>query len=270
LRAITSEKENFLQSIAEINCPLIALDIETLDNRQLNLWNEPIISFSISLSDLSTENWDAPTATFISEEPAEENRLLEILGNILEANKQAVVAGHNISTSFKNSLPYKQGYDLPKIQNRAAHHNLDFRFVQNLSVYDTMDEAYENYDHSTHNLQYNGQKQRLLKCTHIENDFGIQRPKWLPKLGPKVRETYRQYQRENKPYLLKKIALYNASDTIIESIITKIFLHHKTSNCNLQTKNISPLNRCEHIPQNFPIEQNPSFARISNADFIKI
>lgn len=270
MRALTSEDESFIQNITNVSHPLIALDIETLDSGQLNLWDEPIISFSVSLPDSSIENWDAPTVTFICEERTEEKRLLETLAAFLETNKKATISGHNISWMFKNNLPWNQGYDLPKIQSRASNYDLSLSFLQNLTVFDTMDEAYEKYDHSTHNLQHKGEKQKLLRCTHIENDFGIQRPTWLPKLGPKVRETYRQYQKENKRYLLKKIALYNATDTIVESIITKIFLHHINSDCNSKSKKISPLNKCPHIPKKFIIENNSAFSRIANADFTKI
>jgi hypothetical protein len=270
MRALTSEKEGSAENIFVEKSPLVVLDIETLDNKQLKLWNEPIVSFSISTPDESMSNWNIPTYTYICEEPAEERKLLEMIQKLLLANKDSTLAGHNISCKYKNALPWKDGYDLPKIQNRATKYGIDFHFLKGIIVFDTMDVAYEKYDHSTHNRQFNGQKQKVLGCEHIENDFNILRPKWLPKLGPKIREHYLQYLHYGKHDQLKKIALYNASDTLIESIITKIFLHQLKGECKDDSSIISPKKRCPHIPESFSIIEHPAFIKLITTDFIQM
>ena len=270
MRALISEKESLARNILFKKFPAIVLDIEALDNKELNLWDEPIISFSVSMPDNTMGNWSPPTVTCICEEPAEERSLLEMLHRFLWANKESTLAGHNISYKYKNNLPWKGGYDLPKIQSRAVKYELDFDFLRGITVYDTMDEAYEKYDHSTHNRRFNGQKQRVLRCEHIESDFNIQRPIWLPKLGPKIREYYLMYLNYGKQEQLKKIALYNASDTIIESIITKIFTHQSTGDCNDCSKTISSKNKCFHVPESFRILDNPTFIKLMTTDLVRV
>lgn len=267
--ALTSEKSGFAPSMLTEKFPTIVVDIETLDSKPLRLWNEPIISFSVSLPNNSIEDWDAPTVCFICEQKTEESKLLELLRKFLRINEESVLAGHNISHQFKNRLPWKDGYDLPKIRRRGSLHGLDFSFLENVQVFDSMDEAFENYDHSTHNRQFNGEKQRVLQCEHIEADFNIQRPEWLPKMGSKVRDYYLQYLESGEFDLLKKIILYNACDTIIESTIAKIFLHCLDGSCS-DSKLISPVKRCVHIPERFPIESHPTWRRLKTADVIKI
>jgi hypothetical protein len=114
------------------------------------------------------------------------------------------------------------------------------------------------------------EKQKVLACEHMENDFNIQRPKWLPKLGLKMRELYLQYLHQGQIENLMKIALYNASDTIIESVITKIFLHQSTGACYNSSKYFSPKNKCIHIPEAFKIVEHTTFIKLMTTDFFRI
>ena len=161
------------------------------------------------------------------------------------------------------------GYDLPKVGKRGSLYGIDFDFIQKTQVFDSMDEAFKHYDHSAHNRQWNGGKQRILRCEHIEEDFSIARPLWLQKLGSKVREYYFEYLKTGKLDPLQTISLYNACDTLVESIIAKIFLHI-LNGCSSSSKLISPINKCKHIPQSFQIESNPTWRKLQNAKLLKI
>jgi hypothetical protein len=269
---ISSERAEFVASLLRQKFEIVVLDVETLDSKPLTLWNEPIVSFSISLPSDSIKVWDAPTICFVTENTDEEPRLLELLRKILCAQRKSIIAGHNISYRYKyisQKVPWICGYDLPKIQKRGMIHGIDFNFLQKIQVFDSMDEAFQHYDHSAHNRQWNGEKQRILRCEHIEEDFNIVRPKWLPKLGHRVRDFYFEFLRTGKMQHLKIISQYNACDTIVESIITKIFLH-SLNGCNVRSKMVSPVKRCQHIPRTFLIESNSSWQRFKTAKLTRI
>jgi len=272
LLVATSEKKSFALSVLGKEFPIVVLDVETLDSKPLGLWDEPIVSFSISLPTDTITAWDAPTACFITESIDEERELLELLRKILWSNRKSLWAGHNISYQYKyicQEMSWPCGYDLPKIRKRGNLRGIDFGFLQKIPVFDSMDEGFKHYDHSAHNRQWNGEKQRILRCEHIEEDFNIVRPPWLPKLGPQVRDHYLKYLETGDLKLLQTISQYNACDTIIESIITKIFLH-SLNGCNSSLKIISPLKRCAHIPRAFPIESNPTWQRFTAAELERI
>jgi len=248
------------------------LDVESLDSRPLGLWDEPIISFSISIPSSSITVWDAPTTCFIAENIGEEPKLLKLIRKIIWVNRKSTIAGHNISLRFKHiskEISWPCGYDLPKILKRGIRYGVDFNFVTKVPVFDSMDEAFLNYDHSAHNHLWKGEKQRILGCEHIEEDFNIVRPQWLPKLGPKVRDYYNEYLKNGKVDILKTISQYNACDTIVESIITKIFLH-SLNECSACSKIVSPTRKCAHIPSTFSVESNPTWRRLKNATLARI
>jgi len=268
----TSENAENVMSMLGKESHIIVLDLETLDSKPLGLWDEPIVSFSMSLPPDSITVWDAPTFCFVTESTDEERKLLELLRNILWTNRNSILCGHNISYQYKyisQEMSWSNGYDLPKILKRGSLYGIDFDFLQKISVFDSMDEAFKHYDHSAHSRQWNGEKQRILRCEHLEEDFRIVRPQWLPKLGPRVRDYYHKYLATKKLQLLRMISLYNACDTLVESIITKIFLH-SLDGCNGTSKIISPLNKCIHIPQDFNLESNSTWVRLNNAKLFKM
>jgi hypothetical protein len=268
MQVLSSESAGFLDQILDKRFSSLVLDIESLDNNLL--FDEPIVSFSVSFPTESMGDWRSPTVTYICEYLAEEKQLLIMLSKLLWAYRESLVAGHNISCFYKNILHWKSGYDLPKIWKRAKFHDLNLDFIKNIRVFDTMDEAYLNYDHSIHNRRFDGKVQKILSCVQIENDFQIQRPRWLPKLGLKVRQHYLQYLVDRKTDQIKKLALYNASDTIIESIITKIFLHQSGGICDAFSNTISPLKKCHHVPQRFVLIENPTFIKLMTTSLSRI
>lgn len=263
---LSESKKEFKQILRESQ--LLVLDIETLDSKASQLWNEPIISFSISLANRNT-TWDVPTLCYTAESVDEEYDLLLKLQKILVSNQDKTIAGHNVSWEFKNRLPWKNGYDLPKIYKRGLINGLDFYFVKNLRVFDSMDEAFANYDHSCKPRYFNGLPQKVLRCEHIEEDFQILRPDWLPKLGPQVRAIFEDYVKTGDSSLLRTIHLYNACDSIVESIIMKIFTHYIEGTCDMSGR-ITAKNKCRHIPKGYLIDQNATWVKILEQNQINI
>ena len=262
----TSEKSPMFTNSLK-RSEILVLDIETLDSKILQLWDEPIISFSMSFPTNVSTNWEAPTICYSAESPEEECELLLLLHNFLVKNRDMTIAGHNVSWQFKNGLPWKMDMICRKIFKRGLLYDIDFSFVKTLKVFDSMDEAFERYDHSCHKRYFNGREQKVLRCEHIEQDFDIVRPHWLPKLGSQVRQLYEDYLATGNNSLLQTINLYNSCDTLVESIITKIFAHCMTCNSD-RSGVISPAKKCSHIPGNFLIDSNPTWKRIVNSKLL--
>jgi len=245
----------------ERDTDVVVLDVETLDCFALGLWNEPIISYSLAFLDTTDlEGGNFRIEGCISESVEEEGLLLATLGGKLASHPQVLLVGHNISHSFKYIKAWNRGYDIPKIIKRSSVHGLDLSFLESMKVFDLMDVAFQYYDHTTHNLTWNGEKQRILKSEFIEEQLRIIRPTGFQKMGHEVRQIYENYVRTGNRSILQRILLYNCCDVAVESVIFKIF-HHLLNKCRKGT--ISFGARCQHIPDATVIGSLPAWTRLS-------
>lgn len=257
--SISSSDSSLGDLLAELDVSMVTLDIETLDSRDLNRWNEPIISFSMSIIPKSDGiPFDLPTLVYILEDIEEEKALLQLLSSTLSDLREYTFTGHNISLEleFKKSLGWSRtgGYDFPKILSRERYHGLPLTPLEDLKIFDTIEIAYFAYTHDEHNrLTPSGDKKRVLGSVVIEEDFNITRPKDLPKLGPRVRDYFLRYANNGDATALNTIIQYNACDTLVESIISSIF-HHQLYCCKNKNGLISFKNKCSHIPSMIEIE----------------
>lgn len=243
---ISSESQNIFEFIERNNYPLVTLDIETLDSKQSKLWNEPIISFSLSFvsSSKPTQVLDNfPTFCFGISDTKKEFDLLSLLREIFSRlPKNTVIVGHNISPELKckkiEGWHNYEGYDIPKILKRGELLSLNMSIIKKFNVYDTLQVAYDILDHTAHGIKYKDifsgkfKIKKILKSEELEKILNIQRPKDIPKLGSDVRIFFK-----NKKY--REILLYNSSDTIVESIFYRIFESQSSKNrCQISFKNL--------------------------------
>lgn len=268
---ISSESVGIFEFIKRYSHPKITLDIETLDSKSLQLWNEPIVSFSLSfVSDdyiSSKVLVDFPTSAFGITDVNEEKNLLMRLKEILtKFPRNSVIIGHNVSYELecKRIIGWDpKGYDIPKILTRSKLFNLNLDFIKEFETYDTMDIAYLKFNHKEHGkLISSGEPKKFLRSDELEEFFNIKRPKNLPKLGALVREYF-----EKKKY--KEILLYNCSDTIIESIFYRLF-EHKLNFCKQNNGLISFKKNCEHIPKIIKVEDVGTWKRLISEKFLKM
>lgn len=267
---ISSESTAILDFIRNRSYSKITLDIETLDSAPLKLWNEPIVSFSLSfVPDIPLPIvTNFPTFGFCIQSTDEEKTLLLKLKEIFNNFDKAItILGHNVSyeveckdvCGFSNS----HGYDIPKILKRSRLFGIDLHFIKEFETYDTMDIAFFKMDHEEHGkINRIGKLKKILKCDELEEFFNIERPQSIPKLGPLVRDYFAE-----KKY--KEILLYNCSDTIIETIIYRIF-EHKLNFCKQESGLISFKNNCEHIPKIIRIDKLETWKTLVTLGFMKV
>lgn len=253
MKKINSENKDILDFLKDKNYRKITLDIETLDSSILELWNEPVISFSVTfIPNNPNITTHFPTFGFCAESEKEEKDLLSQLVDILnKLNNKSTLVGHNIAYELeckkKGGWSHFSGYDIPKILNRSKLFDLNLEVIKKFKTYDTMDVAYLNFKHSDHGILRNGQPKKILSSEELENLFRIVRPKNIPKLGPKVRDYFKDGR-------LDEILLYNCSDTLIETIFYTIF-EHKLNVCKNKECLISHKDNCNHIPQIIEIQK---------------
>lgn len=250
------------------------LDIETMDNKVLRLWNEPVISYAVSFLSGSLDRLHCPIFGSIAENLDEETNLLSQVLELLRVCKERgiTLCGHNINCLHEN-VPtiarWSEGYDLPKIIKRADCCRLDGGFISTLKTFDTMDLAVVSYDHSHHNhLLLSGEKQRLLGLPCLEGDLNIIRPDGQEKLGPRIREIYTNYLRTKEQAKLREIMLYNCVDSISESLVSKIFVLC-INECGLCNRLVPPKNRCNRIPPEFRIGEMIEWKQLSDSELTK-
>jgi len=238
----------------------VTLDLETLDSRAFKLWNEPIISFSVSGVRPDVDDWTFPTFGAIVESTDEERQLLELIRRVILQLKGFPLAGHNICLRYANiDNGWQHGYDLPKIQGRGSLHGVHFSFLKNLKVFDTMDIAYAHYNHEERARLTGMPVKRILSSLDIEGDLNIVRPNGVPKLGPQVRDFFKTYAQSSDRILLQQILRYNCSDTLVESIIAKVFFHRLKCRHGV----VGPKTTCNHLPIKFYMDENPSWRTLS-------
>jgi hypothetical protein len=260
---------------ANTSTSMATLDIETMDSKELHLWNEPVISYSFSILSGSLNHFSCPTFGAVTEALDQEaTLLLELLGFLRTCNEQGItLCGHNLNCSHKY-LPTvarskTEGYDLPKIIKRANSLSLDASFVPSIKTLDTMDQAVQFYDHSQHNhLSPYGEKQRWLALSTLESDLKIIRPGGSQKLGGRVREIYTSYLRSGDQAKVKEIILYNCLDSISESIVGRIFTLC-VNECGLCSGLVPPRNRCSRIPSEFRIERMVEWKQLCRRQLTK-
>jgi hypothetical protein len=251
-----ASSSDFVAEILRAKPLCVTLDLETLDSGALRLWNQPIVSFSVSGVGPGIHDWTFPTFGAIVESTDEEQQLLELIRQVILRLKQFPLAGHNICLRYANiDNGWEHGYDLPKIQGRGGLHGVDFSFLQNLKVFDTMDVAYAHYDHEERARLTRMPIKRILSSLDIERDLNIIRPTEVPKLGPQVRDFFKTYEQSSDKIVLQKILRYNCSDTLAESIIAKVFFHRLKCRHGV----VGPKTSCNHLPIKFHLDENPSW-----------
>ncbi|MCK4614652.1 MAG: hypothetical protein KAU14_07605 [Thermoplasmata archaeon] len=266
---ISSESVDIFEFIKQHPYRYITLDIETLDSKSSNSWNEPIISFSLSFV---SEDYisskiliDFPTFAFGITNVDEEYSLLVKLKEILtKIPRDTIIIGYNVSYELKckkiEGWYNCQGYDIPKTLKRGNILDLNMSIIKEFNAYDTMQVAYDKLNHVEHGLKYEDRYfgkmkiKTMLSSVELEKIMNIQRPRNVPKLGPKVREYFNKGK-------YKEILLYNCSDTIVESIFFRLF-EHKLRSSEHPDGLISFKKKCEHIPKSINVEDVESWARL--------
>ncbi|MFX0141395.1 MAG: hypothetical protein ACFFDN_47595 [Candidatus Hodarchaeota archaeon] len=215
------------QFIQQTSIDFIIFDLETRDSSRLNIWDSEIISFAFCFTQIEyNENKLIPHFHLmgeIIENLSEEKTLVQNILAIFSSLNKVQISGHN----FQLNLPCKatwrnpHGYDFKKILDRGLRYQLSANFLSSLNCYDTMNVAYYNYDHDVvPRFQKDGRRKKMLRTEELELDFGIIRPKEIPKLGVNVREIFDERHNRGRFSLILK---YNLIDTIVEAIITLIF-----------------------------------------------
>ncbi|KXB07315.1 hypothetical protein AKJ52_00465 [candidate division MSBL1 archaeon SCGC-AAA382C18] len=247
IQSISSEKIPALEFLKKHDYPYVTFDIESIDNFDKGMRNEPLVSFSLTLfseekisSDVLT---NFPTFTYGIAKKNQERKLLEKMKKILkEIDNETIFIGHNLSFTLeckrKEGFSTHSGFDFPKMMKRGAEHNINFDLIRYFETKDTMDLAYHFLDHKSHGKTFRGSPKSILGCSDLEDIFSVNRPKNCPNLGKEVRDYF-------QAGFYKDIILYNAVDTIIESIIFRIFLH-KTAYCG-EIDNDFPSEKCSHV-----------------------
>ena len=254
---------------------MATLDIETMDSKELRLWNEPVVSYSFSVFSGSPAQFSCPTFGAVTESLEQEDTLLsELLSFLRACHKHGItLCGHNVNYSHKYlptiAASKKEGFDLPKITKRASAYSLKTDFVPSIKTFDTMDLAVRYYDHSQHNhVSPYGEKQRWLGLPTLESDLNIIRPEGSKKLGSQVRDIYLSYLATGDQSKLKEIMLYNCVDSISGSIVARIF-NLCVNECGRCNGLVPPRDRCNRIPAKFRIGRMNEWRQLCRCQLVK-
>ncbi len=245
VRTICSEDEDtFLQR----DQTAVALDLETMDDFRNDIDDAPIIGYSLTLFDLEVLEDAMPTMVRLIDDLQDEKTLLERLVADLRALGEVALVGHNLAFPEDFEHLDAEGYDLPKLEARAAVRGLDVSFLHDVETYDTMDVAGGLYRHEEH-----AKSHTWLKLDELKDWLGIEPPAKFIGLGPDVRRLWRRDG-------FDRIMLYNAADTMVEARLATIFVH-QLEVCTTSDGLIGS-ELCEHVAELTPLKDLPAWSRL--------
>lgn len=235
-----SFKESINDHIAKGVFDFVTFDLESRDSSKLNVWNEEVISYGLCFS--QKENINGKSILRFSlfgeilENLKEEKQLLKNILQVFSLLKETEITGHNLQLNLPCKIGWgnPHGYDFRKILERCTHFKLDASILTSLRCYDTINVGFYHYDHNFKPRFHRGRPKKLLRVDELEEDFKIERPKAIPKLGVAIRSIFDDARKKNRFTLILK---YNLVDTIVEALIALIFKEQMAKNRLISPKN---------------------------------
>ncbi|MDY6770504.1 MAG: hypothetical protein SV186_00945 [Candidatus Nanohaloarchaea archaeon] len=244
VRSICSEDE---ATFLDRDETAVALDIETMDDLDEGIDDAPVLGYALTRFDPGALDDTMQTLVRLVDDLREEDELLQRLFEDLRSFGDVTVTGHNVA--FPDGFEHldADGYDLPKLEARAAVHGIDASFLHDLATFDTMDVAGGHYRHSEDGTG------RWMGLDELTDRFGIEPPAKFITLGPDIRKLWRRDA-------FDRIMLYNAANAMVVARLVSIF-RHQLDGCPGPDGSIGE-ELCEHVHGLTPIRELPAWNRL--------
>lgn len=230
----------------------VTWDLETLDDFDQDLEHEPVVGYSLTLAEAPLDQVpdELPTMAVVADDLDDEAALLRSLCDLFRSNRDRItLVSHNGAYTQPSVDGGGPGYDSRKLLERCRAHDIDAGFIRSMPTYDTMDEAAGAYRHPDH-----GGRSTWLGLELLTSLFRIRPPTKFSDLGKDLRAIW---QRGG----LERVMLYNAADSMTETIIAALF-RHQQHQCPAEDGLISHRNRCEHLHDGISIADYDDWQRL--------